>query len=185
MIDSQEEDNTLGGFIKSIKKVSKKRIHSASNSYGVYDGYKFYRESETKYTHVNRLQYGIIIRSINKLLGEALINGEDILLPHRLGRIEIRKYKPSISLNNGKVKTTLPIDWNRTLKLWYEDKESYKNKTLIKVENKEVFRVYYNRVKAEFENKSFYRFNINRELKNKLKQNIREGKLDAFNFNYG
>ena len=33
--------------------------------------------------------------------------------------------------NDGKLKTNLPIDWNKTLELWYEDEESYKNKTLI------------------------------------------------------
>ena len=74
----------------------------------------------------------------------------------------------------------MPIDWDRTLKLWYEDEESYKNKTLIKVEEKEIYKIYYNRNVAEFTNKSFYQFDINRELKKRLKQNIKEGKLDAF-----
>ena len=74
----------------------------------------------------------------------------------------------------------MPIDWDRTLKLWYEDKEAFKNKTLIKVEEKEIYKVYYNRNIAEYKNKSFYQFNINKDLKRKLKQTIKEGSLDAF-----
>jgi len=93
---------------------------------------------------------------------------------------EIRKYNAKIVIDGKKIRTNLPIDWDRTLKLWYEDKESYKNKTLIKVEEKEIYKIYYNRNIADFTNKTFYQFDINRELKRKLKQNIKDGKIDAF-----
>lgn len=169
-------------FSKSIKKVKNPRIHKVKNSYGVYDGFKYYRKTkpkEPKYV-LTESQYFSIIRKVNKLMGESLLNGEDITLPYRLGRLEIRKYKASITIHGEKVKTNLPIDWDRTLKLWYEDKEAFKNKTLIKVEEKEIYKVYYNRNIAEYKNKSFYQFNINKDLKRKLKQTIKEGSLDAF-----
>ena len=92
----------------------------------------------------------------------------------------VRKYNAKIVIDGKKIRTNLPIDWDRTLKLWYEDKESYKNKTLIKVEEKEIYKIYYNRNIADFTNKTFYRFDINRALKRKLKQNIKDGKIDAF-----
>ena len=76
----------------------------------------------------------------------------------------------------------MPIDWDRTLKLWYEDEEAYKNKTLIKIEEKEIYKIFYNRNLADYTNKSFYQFNFNRELKKKLKYNIKEGEVDAFSF---
>ena len=173
------------------------QAHKVKNSYGVYDGFKYYRKNrpkEHKYV-LTESQYFSIIRRVNELLGEALINGEDVTLPHRLGRLEVRKYEARITTNAmaklgrnetvqietlAKVRTNLPIDWDRTLRLWYEDEESYKNKTLIKVEEKEIYKVYYNRNVAEFTNKTFYQFDVNRELKRKLKQNIKEGKLDAF-----
>ena len=109
-----------------------------------------------------------------------LINGNDTTLPYRLGRLEVRKYNATIAIHDNKIKTNLPIDWNKTLKLWYEDKESYKNKTLIKAEEKELYKIYYNRKLARYNNKSYYQFTLNRELKKKLKQNIKEGKIDAF-----
>lgn len=178
----EEKNKRLADFLNSIKRVNEPRIHKVKNSYGVYDGFKYYRKNrpkEHKYV-LTESQYFSIIRRINELLGEALINGEDVTLPYRLGRLEIRKYEARITTDGKKVRTNLPIDWDRTLKLWYEDKESYKNKTLIKVEEKEIYKVYYNRNIAEFTNKAFYQFDVNRELKRRLKQNIKEGKLDAF-----
>ena len=176
------EDMTYEEFKFNVQHLNSLRIHKVKNSYGVYDGFKYYRKNrpkEHKYV-LTESQYFSIIRRVNELLGEALINGEDVTLPYRLGRLEVRKYEARITTDGKKVRTNLPIDWDRTLKLWYEDKESYKNKTLIKVEEKEIYKVYYNRNVAEFTNKTFYQFDVNRELKRKLKQNIKEGKLDAF-----
>ena len=179
----QEEKNKgLTDFLNSIKRVNESRIHKVKNSYGVYDGFKYYRKNrpkEHKYV-LTESQYFSIIRRVNELLGEALINGEDVTLPYRLGRLEIRKYEARITTDGKKVRTNLPIDWDRTLKLWYEDKESYKNKTLIKAEEKEIYKIYYNRNVAEYKNKSFYTFSLNRNLKRKLKQNIKDRKIDAF-----
>ena len=176
------EDMTYEEFKFNVQHLNSLRIHKVKNSYGVYDGFKYYRKNrpkEHKYV-LTESQYFSIIRRVNELLGEALINGEDVTLPYRLGRLEVRKYEARITTDGKKVRTNLPIDWDRTLKLWYEDKESYKNKTLIKVEEKEIYKVYYNKNVAEFTNKAFYQFDVNRELKRRLKQNIKEGKLDAF-----
>lgn len=55
-----------------------------------------------------------------------------------------------------------------------------RKKTLVKVEEKEIFKVYYNKQLADYNNQVFYEFNVNRELKKRLKQRIKEGKIDAF-----
>ena len=147
-------------FLNSIKKVSDTRHHKVSNSYGVYDGYKYYRKNkpkESKYV-LSESQYFAIIRK------------------------ELRKYNPRVFFECNKLKTNLPIDWDRTLKLWYEDEESFRNKTLIKVEEKELFKIYYNKSKANYINKSFYQIQFNRELKKKLKTKIKEGNIEAFTF---
>lgn len=57
-----------------------------------------------------------------------------------MGRLELRKYDAKIYLKDNKVVTNLPIDWDKTLRLWYEDKESYDNRTLVRMEEKEVFK---------------------------------------------
>lgn len=169
-------------FRRQVLKVEGPRVHKVNNSYGVYNAYKYIRKN--KWFDIGQPltehQFYSIIRGINNLLAEALIHGHDIDLPYRMGTIEVRKYDARISFKNGKIKTNLPIDWDRTLKLWSEDEEAYQERTLIKREEKEVFKVYYNRIKANYNNKSLYEFIVNRDLKRRLKQRIKSGNFDAF-----
>lgn len=170
-------------FRKEILKVSGPRVHKVNSSYGVYHSYKYIRKN--KWFDIGQSltehQFYSIIRGINSLLADSLIQGHDIKLPCKMGTIEVRKYSARISIdNNGKIKTNLPIDWDRTLKLWSEDEEAYKERTLIKMEEKDIFKVYYNRFKANYNNKSFYEFIVNRDLKRSLKHKIKNGNFDAF-----
>ena len=48
------------------------------------------------------------------------------------------------------------------------------------MEGKEIFKAYYNRTKADYNNKSLYEFMVNRDLKKRLKQRIKSGNFDAF-----
>lgn len=177
-----ETDGDFLEFAGRVRRLEESRNHKIKNSYGVYDGFKFYRKNRPKgHKYVlNESQYFSIIRRVNELLGENLLNGEDIIFPYKMGRLEVRKYEAKITIDGKKIKTNLPIDWDRTLRLWYEDEESYKDKTLVKAEEKEIYKIYYNRNIAEFINKCFYEFKVNRSLKRGLKQGIKEGKLDAF-----
>ena len=158
------------------------RVHKINNSLGVYDIYKLIRKN--KWLNIGRPltehEFYSIIRTVNNYLASSFIEGYTIKFPHRMGQLELRKYDASIKIVDGKVKTNLPIDWDKTLKLWYEDEEAYKQRTLIKMEEKEIYKVYYSKQSARYQNMSFYEFKVNRELKKKIKQEIKEGKLDAF-----
>lgn len=169
-------------FIKDIKKVNQPRKHSIKGSLGVYDAYKHIRKN--KWYNIPRPlkegEFYRIIRSVNLELGKALVRGYDIILPHRLGQLEILKKPSRIQIVDGKVVTNLPIDWDATLKLWYEDLEALQNKTLVHVENEEIFMVHYNKTKADFTNKTFYEFKPNRELKHSLTRAARQGTLEAY-----
>lgn len=169
-------------FRKQVLKINGPRVHKVNNSYGVYDIYKYIRKNKwfDIGQPVTEHQFYSIIRRMNNLLADALIHGHDIELPCRMGVIEVRKYYARISIENGKVKTNLPVDWDRTLKLWSEDEEAYKERTLIKMEEKEIFSIFYNRTAANYKNKSFYEFRPNRQLKLMIKRRIKAGKLDAF-----
>ena len=81
---------------------------------------------------------------------------------------------------NGKVVTNLPIDWDTTFKLWFTDEQAKKEKILVRIENEDIFKVYYNKNKAEYTNKTFYDFKPNREIKRSLTKQARQGNLDAF-----
>ena len=177
-----EENNEWARFRSSILNLKDNRVHKITNSLGVYDAYKYIRKN--KWFNIGRPitehEFYSIVRRVNDYLAESLLLGHDVSLPCRMGRLELRKYDAKITLDGNKIKSNLPIDWDRTLKLWYEDEESYKNKTLVKVEEKEIFKVYYNKQLAGYNNQVFYEFNVNRELKKRLKQRIKEGKIDAF-----
>lgn len=172
----------MDDFRRKVLKLDKPRQHKVNNSLGVYDAYKWIRKN--KWLDIGRPitehEFYTIIRQVNNLLAENFLKGRDIVLPHRLGTIELRKYETKMSFNNGKLHTNLPIDWDRTLKLWAEDEEAYKEKMLVKVEEKEIFKVFYNKGKANYNNKSFYEFEVNRDLKRRLKQRIKDGLIDAF-----
>lgn len=185
MTSLEENNERLKDFINSIKKVSNCRKHKVTNSLGNYDAYKWIRKNS--WLNIGRCltehEFYSIIRKVNDYLADSFLHGNDIKLPHRMGRIELRKYAAKVDIVDGKVRTNLPIDWDRTLKLWYEDEEAYKERTLVKVEEKEIFKVYYNKQLADYNNQVFYEFNVNRELKKRLKQRIKEGGLDAFKLN--
>ena len=169
-------------FRRTVLKVDGPRKHKVNNSNGVYQAYKYLRKN--KWFNIGRPltehEFYAIIRQVNNYLADELLHGNDITLPHRLGRIELRKYDAKITFKGGKVKTNLPIDWDRTLKLWSEDEEAYKERTLVKAEEKEIFKVFYNKGNANYNNKSFYTFEVNRDLKRRLKQKIKSKSIDAF-----
>lgn len=183
-VKNLKEEMTEIEFLNSIKKVHDSRNHRVKNSYGIYDGYKYYRRTkpkESKYI-LTESQYFAITRKINRALGDLLISGEDIKLPYSLGRLEIRKYGANIAIEDGKIKTNLPVDWEGTLQLWYSDKDSFEHRKLLRMEEKEVYRIHYNRTIARFANKSFYKFTANRDLRRRLRDNIKAGKIEAFIF---
>ena len=178
MIDSYKD------FKSAIQGLQNTRTHKITNSLGVYDAYKYLRKN--KWFNIDRPltehEFYQIIRRINNYLAERLINGNDIIFPNRMGKLELRKRNslPIID-KKGNIKVTYAIDWDSTLKLWYDDEEAFNNKTLVKFPEKSIFRVKYNKSTANYENKSFMESQVNRNIKTRLKQKIKNNEIDAFN----
>lgn len=169
-------------FIKKLKKVSEKRKHKILNSHGVREAFLYYRKvrpKESKFVLAD-IEYFKIIRTVNNKLKDQLLQGNDVTLPERMGKLEVRKTNRGISLSNGKVKCSYPINWDKTLKLWYEDEEAYNDRVLVREESKDVYLIYYNKYNANYNNKSYYQFSTNRDLKVKLKEQIKNNKIDAY-----
>ena len=176
----------LKEFRKKVLKVDQPRNTSIKNSYGVYDAYKYYRKHkpEDKKYIISESQYFSIIRTLNLLLCEEILNQKDIVFPLAMGRIEVRKNTPGVKIDqNGKIKTSYPIDWDSTIRLWYEDQEAKTERIILKKKEKEVFRIRYNKSHARYKNKEYYEFKVNRALKLSLRDVIREGDFDAFSAN--
>lgn len=171
-------------FINNVKKVKRHRIHKINKSLGAYSAYKWLQKH--KWVGLNKPipehLFFLVIRKVNKILADKLSSGVEINLPDGMGKLELRKYIPCIKYNGDKITTNLPIDWKRTLKLWEEDKDSYLKKKLVRMDAKEGFVIRYNSKRATFKNRSFYKFQVNRDLKRNLCDNILEGNIDAFLF---
>ena len=176
--------NSYKDFKLAIQGLQNTRTHKITNSLGVYNAYKYIRKN--KWFNIGRPltehEFYQIIRRVNNYLAEELVNGNDITFPNRMGKLELRKRNslPVID-KNGSLKVTYAIDWDSTLKLWYDDEEAFNNKTLVRIPERSIFRVKYNKDAANYENKSFMEFQINRDIKTRLKQKIKNNEIDAFN----
>lgn len=168
-------------FSNQIKKANEPRHVKISNSFGVYDCYKAIRKH--KWYDIGRPlkehEFYSIIRGVNDSLAEDIANGKEVTFPSRMGGLELRKIQSGVSIVDGKLKNTYPIDWLRTTRLWFEDLEARYNKTLLRNETKYIYHVKYNKFCANYTNQCFYEFKLNRFIKLALKENINKGKIDT------
>lgn len=169
-------------FRKSTLKLNEKRNHKIKNSVGVRDIYKMCLKSK-KFKSVGRVsehEFYKITRTVNNLLAQELINGNDVKLPKRMGQLEVRKFNLFVKFVEGKIKTNRGIDWQATLKLWYEDEEAKAEKILVRKEDTERYIIFYNRATANYNNKTLYQFKPNRELICAIRKAGKEGLIDAY-----
>lgn len=164
-------------YIAKVKKVSGSRKHSITKSYGVNEAYRHYVKSGGILT---RRQYGEVIRYINSYNREELASGKEIKLPCGFGTLALRKSKRGIKEVDGKLTITYPVDWESTLKLWYEDEEARQRKQLVKSISDTVFMVVYPNKGRTYSNSPFYGFAPGRKLKIRLKDRVKENSVDAF-----
>lgn len=175
---------TFEEFRKETLKVEQSRKHKISNSIGVYDVYKFIRKNKWMKIgqRISEHDFYTIIRTINKSHADQLCQGNDIILPYRMGTLELRKRNSTTRIQDNKLIVTKPIDWQSTLKLWHEDIECKKDKVLVRQHQNEVFRVRYSKKNAIYNNKAFFSFRPTREIKVRLKEQIINNNIDAFKY---
>ena len=164
-------------FIAEAKNVKGNRRHSISGSHGVNEAHRYYLKQGGTLT---RGQFGKVIRYIDRYYKEELASGRNIKLPCGMGILSLRKTRRGIKQVNGKITTTYPVDWDATLKLWYEDQEAREKKQLVKSLTDTVFRVVYPPKNRKYINSKHYGFMPGRGLKIRLKEKVKEGNVDAF-----
>lgn len=160
--------------------------HKISGSLGVYDCYKYLRRNKwfDLPRPIKEKEFYSIVRNCNLLLQEELLKGNAVILPYKLGIIEVLKTPTKVEFVDGKLKTNKRVDWKSTLKLWYEDDESKNKKTLIRFDRDSNIVIRYNRHTAVYSNVSFYSFKPNKQILLTLKKLFNEGLIDALQLNY-
>ena len=178
-----EEKQSFEEFSKQVRNTGKPVKGKVSNSWGVYSAYKAIRKHH--WFDIGRPllehEFYTIIRSVNKLLAEELVNGNTVKLPLKMGKLEVRKFKTGAYMKNDKLVINYPVDWGETLKLWYQDEEARKNKTLMRREYPYIYYIRYctEGHDANYVNKYFYGFSVNTNVKKALQQNVKNGKIDT------
>jgi len=120
-----------------------------------------------------------IAYDFNKYMANSLLEGEEIVLPSRLGSLFIagRKIKPR--LEDGKIKGLAP-NWKATKELWERDPKAKEEKKLIYYFNEHSdgyrYRIIWSRRKSWFRNKFVYEFKLSRTNARLLSKMIQEGK---------
>lgn len=171
---------TYEEFRIGVLKANQKKHHfKVRNSYGTKDAYRWAMKHKMIDKSLSEKDFRKIINALNQSLQDQLLQGRDIRLPAVMGRIGIRKLPVFIGLEEGKIRTNLPVDWDKTLRLWYEDEESYMNKTLVRCDEKEKFKFHYDKSSALYNNKLFFEFTPTRNIKLKLKNIIDNQGFDA------
>lgn len=168
-------------FRNAVQRVHDKRNITVTKSFGVYDAYKYIRKNH--WFNIGRSlkehEFYSIIRKVNQLLAVEIALGHTIVFPAQMGRLELRKVKNGAKLVDGELWVKYPVDWDKTVRLWFQDEEAYKNKIKLRRENKYTYRVKYCKFRANYNNKIFYEFSLNRYIKKALKNNIDEHKTDT------
>jgi hypothetical protein len=160
------------------------RKHRVKADYGTNDYYRYYKSKNKNI--VSRLTYGKVLREFNEHTRDRLSNkGAGCIIPCGLGKIELRKLKTEVKINeDGSITNKLPTNWKETRKLWDENAKAKEKKIRIKFTNEHtqghMFRIVYLRSKATYKNKSIYKMRFNRTMKRNLSKSIFQGRIDAF-----
>ena len=168
-------------FVEKIQRKRGPKTMKVTNSWGVYDALKYVRKNgwfDIGRPVIEHEFYGIV-RGVNKLLAQEIVAGRPVTFPARMGKLELRKVPRGASIVDGKLKISYPPDWAETLKLWFEDEEAREKKVLIRDESPFLYKIKYDKYDATYENKSFYQFVLNKFIKQALKENIKNGKIDT------
>lgn len=152
--------------------------------YGMLDYYNHYKRTNQE-SNISRKVYSDVISQFNKKVMELVIEENfEYVMPRLLLSIDVRKDKRRITLREGKVHNTSPIDWKTTRSLWEKDSESKKNKVIVKYRNNHtggyVFRLYCHKYRCRFVNSSAYKFKPSRNFKRMLGKRINHPNKDRY-----
>ena len=136
--------------------------------------YKYYNSIKPKTENyiVGELLYFDILNRVNAEIEELLLQGNIIRLPAHFGDISIRMKILKLGIKDGKLYNRRPIDWEATLKLWYENEEAAAAKTLIKIETDISYKLHYPKHRAKYKNKSCISMRSNRSFRAKMNYRI-------------
>lgn len=173
--------NDLREFMIQAKNVHGPRYHRAANSYDTKDFYRNYIKGLDRQSDlfVTERKYGEIIKATNDIIQERLLDGCQVVFPYGLGSLQIESRENVANIVDGKIHTSYMIDWNETLKLWFENDECRQRKMLVRTDAPLRYVVKYRRPTVPMTNKQYLCFLPCRNLTGKINTKIKEEGLDV------
>lgn len=176
-------EKSFEDYAKEVQNVHGKRKHKITGSQNTISGFSYYRKIRPKEKEfvLKDKEYLSIIREMNNLVADYLIENKSIRLPAGFGKLEVVKYETKSWIDeSGKFISTKKVDMNSTIRLWYEDEESRINKTLVRYDDEFVFRLNYPQHGRMYKYNGYYSIKFNRQLQQKLKLAIQAGNYDTY-----
>ena len=140
--------------------------------------YSFYKQSVDK--PKDRKEYVNIVNGYMKFLMEQVTEGHEVVLPARLGTLEIRGRIASYNKTGENGLKTLPPDWSKTKALRDRDPQAAAEKKIVYCLNEEtggiIYKVHWNKKSVAVENKNLYSLRIARTPKRIISDAIKKGK---------
>jgi len=84
-----------------------------------------------------------IIKGVNNLAMEYIFKGGEFVFPLKFGSLSIVGLHYTHYFRGDKLIPVKPINWQATLKLWEEDEECKKNKTLVRFTDDYIYKFQY------------------------------------------
>lgn len=169
-------------FDESIMKRCGKKRFKINNSWGTYDIFKYLRQNKWPGIGkpVSQKLFHHITRRCNELMAEEVKRGHDIKFPMQMGELGVKRMEVRFTTVNGRIVPVCPIDWKSTMDLWYSDPEAKEKKIILRYSTtKDYYRVRYLRTKANYPNKNFYEFAVNRYIKLGLRDTIINDEIET------
>lgn len=163
---------SLSEFKKQVKKVYTKRQYKIRNCFDIQRCFTYYRRhrpQESKFV-ITESQFYKILNAVHEEFIQQLLTGVDVILPMHMGCIRIVKSYPSVKYKDGELRNTYPIDWNKTIELWYEDEEAFRNKTLVRKIVNVKYCIIYSKKEAEYKNMYYFMIRFTRSLQKRVRE---------------
>jgi hypothetical protein len=139
--------------------------------------YKDYRNQTTEPVDIKI--YISIVNGYMKFMMAKLFHRGEVMLPERLGSIDIIGHKPTVEIVDGKIKGLAP-DWAKTKQLWESDEEAKVAKTLVYHFNEDTagvrYRFRWSKNRVMVANKTLYSIRMSRDNKRALSALVKQGK---------
>lgn len=142
------------------------------------DAYKTFENRKT----ISYIQYKTVLENFSLFVVEEVFKNNIVKFPEKFGTLQVvgKEIKPRIDKETGEIAKGLAPDWASTRKLWKENSEAKREKTVIYFLNEHTqrvrFRVRWSKKYIFTENKEFYTFRLSRKNKRILKSLIKNKK---------